>query len=82
MWRREQGEDWGKVDVAKEEVEREESKSYHVLWMIAISTEWTHKRKLYLEWSPTSDVFEYVIKVLYDFILGFHYSCLLLTFDV
>ena len=38
---------------------------------------------MYLEWSPSSDEFEYIIKVLYDFsLLGFHDCCLSFTFDV
>ena len=79
VWRGEEGEDGGEVDVAKEEIEREESKSYHVLQLKLHE----HIRgKLYLEWPPTSDVFEYVIKVLYDFtILSIHDCCLSLSFS-
>merc|ERR1719201_520145 len=66
VWRGEEGEDGGEVDVAKEEIEREESKSYQVL-----------------EWSPTSDEFENIIKVLYEFtLLGFHDYCLSFTYGV
>ena len=41
MWRGEEGEDRGEVDVAKEEIEGEESKSYQVLTIITIKTRWT-----------------------------------------
>ena len=61
VWRGEEGEDGGEVDVAKEEIEREKSKSYQVLAMITIKTRYIVGRKLYLEWSPTSDEFENII---------------------
>ena len=83
VWRGEEGEDGGEVDVAKEEIEREEAKSYQVLAMVTIKTRYILGRKLYLKWSPTSDEFENIIKVLYEFtLLGFHDCCLSFTYGV
>ena len=83
VWRGEEGEDGGEVDVAKEEIEREEAKSYQVLAMVTIKTRYILGRKLYLKWSPTTDEFENIIKVLYEFtLLVFHDCCLSFTYDV
>ena len=67
MGRGEHCEDGREVDIAQEEVEREETQGDQVLCGI-----WTScflALHLYLEWTPSSNVLEDVIKVLDNFFL-------------
>ena len=74
MRRREHGENWREVDVAKEEVERKEAQGYQILWrglwLVKYELFCIHNANpMYLKWTPTSDEFENVIEVFYDFTL-------------
>ena len=71
MGRGEHGEDGREVDVAQEEVEREETQGDQVLrgiWKFSGQAIFLALH-LYLEWTPSSNVLEDVIKVLDNFFL-------------
>ena len=71
MGRGEHCEDGREVDVAQEEVEREETQGDHILrgiWKFSGQAVFLALH-LYLEWTPSSNVLEDVIKVLDKFFL-------------